>query len=118
MAFEDDLFDVGLNAMAGEIAEISLHSVTEPSGGSDELSGGSYSRQTPTWAPAENGSVTTDGNLVFDVPGGSTVRSVGLWASAGATWYGSIALDQEESFGADGQLTVTAVTITLANETS
>lgn len=117
MAFEDDLFDVGLNAFAGEIDEISLHEA-EPSSGSDEVSGGSYARQTPTWSPAENGSVSTDGNITFDVPGGSTVAWVGLWGSEGNPWYGAIATDETESFGADGQFTLTAVTITMVNETS
>lgn len=115
--FETDLFDVGLDAMAADLVSVSLHEAT-PVGGSNEVSGGTYTRQTPQWAPADTGVVGIDSSLVFDVPGGSTLTAVGLWADdGGPVWMGYIDLDDEESFGADGQFTVTALTITAANET-
>ncbi len=114
--FEDDLFDIGLDAMAAAIVQVSLHE-TQPVAGSAEVSGGNYTRQIPQWSPAEGGTVGIDANLEFEVPGGTTIAYVGLWG-VDEEWYGSIPLDNTEQFGADGQFTVTALTITASNQSS
>lgn len=115
MAFQNALFDTGLDAMAAEIVSVSLHSTDGGATGSDELTGGTYARQTPTWGAASSGSVSTTDPIAFDVPGGSTVAYVGLWDS-GPAWLGSIALENSEQFAGDGEFTVTSVTINAVNQ--
>jgi hypothetical protein len=58
----------------------SLHSAYS-STGINELTGGSpaYARKAAVWDPASVGAKATNGNIVFDVAGGSTIRFVGFW---------------------------------------
>lgn len=114
MALTNGLFNTALDAMAGDAVSVSLHSSNPDPTGANELTGGTYARQTPTWGAASGGTVSITSDLVFDVPGGSTVAYVGLW-DTGGSWLGSIQLTDSESFAADGQFTVTAMSITLTN---
>lgn len=115
MALTNALFNTGLDAMAGDIDSVSLHESNPDPDGSNEVSGGSYARQTPTWDAASGGTVSIGSSLSFDVPGGSTVAYVGLWDSTGPDWKGSIQLDSSESFSGDGTFSVTSLAITLSN---
>lgn len=115
MALTNSLFNTGLDAMVGDINSVSLHEADPDPSGTNEVSGGSYARQTPSWDSASGGAVSLGSSMSFDVPGGSTVAYVGLWDSAGPTWKGSIALDASESFSGDGTFTITSLTITLSN---
>lgn len=117
MSFENSLFNTGLDAMAGAITSVSIHTDDPGATGANEVSGGSYTRQTPSWAAASGGSVSTDSNLTFDIPGGNTTEYAGLWSS-GPTWEGSILLSDPETFTGDGQLTITQIIINMVNEGS
>ena len=58
---------------------VSLHDGDPGEDGSSEISGGSYARQTGTFAAASEGTGTSAANIVFaDMPSG-TVDYVGLW---------------------------------------
>lgn len=115
MAFNDTLLNYGLDGMAAVIAEVSLHSADPGTSGTDEVSGGSYERQVPTFNAATSASVAIDSILTFEVPGGGTVVSwVGLWDAADV-FLGGIQLNTSETFEGDGQFAVTSLTINAAN---
>lgn len=115
MALTESLFNSMLDDAGTEIGSISLHDADPGLTGANELTGGSYARQVPTWAAASGGSVQTSSALDFSVPGGSTVAYVGLWDGAGTTFKGGVQLATSEVFAADGTYTVTNITLTLAN---
>lgn len=115
MAFNDTLLNYGLDGMTAVIAEVSLHSADPGTSGTDELAGGSYERQVPTFNAATSASAAIDSILTFEVPGGGTVVSwVGLWDAADV-FLGGIQLNTSETFEGDGQFAVTSLTINAAN---
>lgn len=114
MAFQNSLFNVALDAMAGAIVSISLHEADPGGTGANEVTGGTYARQTPSWGAASAGAVAIDTPAEFDIPGGSTVAYVGLW-SVGPQWEGSIILDNSEIYAGDGTFTLTQLSITASN---
>lgn len=86
------LTDARVNAMLDtEIAagtKMSLHSAFSLTG-ANEVSGGSYARQTPTWNAGVGRSKTNSANIVFTgLPAAATVAFIGLWDSAGTTFKG------------------------------
>lgn len=115
MALTNSLFNIALDAMAGNVDSISLHQSNPDPSGTDEITGGTYARQTPSWGTASAASVGINANIVFDIPAGSTVAYVGMWDSAGPTWRGSVQLDNSESFSGDGTFTLTSLAITMSN---
>lgn len=115
MALSSALFDVMLDAGGAVATRVSLHTADPGVGGSSEVSGGSYARQTVTWSAASGGTLTNASSVEFDVPGGVTVTHVGLWNSAGTTFYGGIELSSPESFGAAGTYELTTLSLTLIN---
>lgn len=67
--------------------KLSLHSAFSVAG-ANELAGGSYARQTITYAAAAARSKATSGNIDVPVPAGSTVAFIGVWNSAGTVFRG------------------------------
>lgn len=115
MAFNDTLLNYGLDGMAAVVAEVSLHSADPGTSGTDEVTGGSYERQVPTFNAATSASVAIDSILTFEVPGGGTVVSwVGLWDAADV-FLGGIQLNTSETFEGEGQFAVTSLTINAVN---
>ena len=84
MALETSLLDLALDTMATEVVSVSLHTADPGGTGANEITGGAYARQTPSWAAASGGSVSTDADMTFDVPAGNTVAYVGFWGDDGA----------------------------------
>ena len=96
-----------LNGLAAGVTFVSLHTADPSTGGSSEVTGGSYTRESVSWASAASGSVTTNANIVFDVPGSTTITHLGYWsASTAGTFYGSRALDTSQTFATDGTYTI------------
>lgn len=60
------------------VTAASLHTGFPGSTGANEVSGGSYARQTPSFGAA-SGAVRTAGSLSWSVPASTTVRWVGYW---------------------------------------
>lgn len=115
MAFTNTLLNYGLDGMAEVVGEVSLHSANPGTSGTDEISGGTYERQEPSFNAATDASVSIDSILTFEVPGGGTVVSwVGLWDAA-EVFLGGIELNTEETFEGDGQFAVTSLTINASN---
>lgn len=115
MALQDVLLNYALDGMTTVIAEVSLHQADPGASGTDEVTGGTYARQVPSFNAATAGSVSIDSPLSFNVPGGGTVVAwVGLWDAADV-WLGGIQLSQSETFAADGTFQVTSLTINADN---
>lgn len=96
-----------LNAIGNHGASLITH-IALIDGNGDELSGGSYERQPVTWTSASGGNIAFDADVVFTVPGGSTVAGWrGFSAATGGTNYGGPDL-VEETFSSEGQYTLSA----------
>ncbi len=98
-----------LDALATELesGSVSLHTAYPPTD-ANEVSGGSYARQTPTFTAAGTeaaGQVDHD-ELTFDIPGGTTVSSVAYRDSNGDIQAEADVAD--ESFNNDGTYKLTA----------
>lgn len=79
------LTDARANAMLDtEFAasdKMSLHTAYSATG-TNEVSGGSYAKQTITWSAAASRSKASSGNIDFSVPAAVTVAWIGIWNSA------------------------------------
>jgi len=96
-----------LDGLATGVTFVSLHTADPSTDGSSEVSGGSYTREAISWASATSGSVVTDAEIVFDVPGSTTITHLGYWsASTSGTFYGSRALDTSQTFATAGTYTI------------
>lgn len=74
-----------------------------------ELSGGGYRRQPVTWTMAEDGQISPVADLLFQVPGATTVAGWhGYSAATGGTDYGGESL-MPESFNGPGEYLLQAV---------
>lgn len=111
------LVDAGKNAMLGGLrgaaSHVSLHTADPGSGGSSEVSGGSYARKSISWAAASSASVSSNAEIVFDVPGSTTITHLGYWsASTSGTFYGSRALNANQTYATAGTYTIASGNIT------
>lgn len=110
MALQNSLLNLGLNAMAEDILEVSLHEDDPGSSGDNELEDGDYERQSVEFDGASGGSIQMLEPLTFEVPGGSTVAWIGLWGDGGV-WHGGVELATSEEFSGDGQYTLNTLII-------
>lgn len=69
--------------------KLSLHSAYSATG-ANELSGGSYARQTITWAAATGRAKASSGNVDVPTPAGATVAWIGVWDSTGTIFRGMV----------------------------
>lgn len=111
------LVDAGKNLLldgfAGGVTFVSLHTADPSTGGTNEVSGGAYTRESVSWASAASASVSTSASIVFDVPGSTTITHLGYWsASTSGTFYGSRALDTSQTFSTAGTYTIASGNIT------
>jgi hypothetical protein len=103
----------GLNAQVGGLTAVagfaSLHTAEPNASGSNEVTGGTYTREAITWAAASGGTAVSDAEIVFDVPTGVTITHLGYWSAGTAgTFYGSRALDVSQEFSSAGTYTIAA----------
>jgi hypothetical protein len=54
------------------------------------VSGGSYARQSLSWATASSGTITTDLDVEFPNMPSSTITHVGIWDGTDFLWYGAL----------------------------
>lgn len=107
------LNDNGLNAQVGGLTAVaayaSLHTAEPNASGSNEVTGGSYTREAITWAAASGGTAVSDAEIVFDVPTSTTITHLGYWSAVSAgTFYGYRALDTSQTFSNAGTYTIAA----------
>lgn len=101
--------NIALDALAAAITHLAL------ADGSGEVAGGSYARQAVAFGASSGGVVAMTGTEVFSVPAGEAADRVDFRsASSGGTSYGT-ATFATETFGSDGTLTVSTLTITLSD---
>jgi hypothetical protein len=93
------LRDTSLNAMldtlAAQLDQVSLHTAWSTTG-ANEVTGGSYARQSITWNSAASGALDSSNAPSFSVPSSNTVRFVGFWETAASpdTFEGMVANQQ------------------------
>jgi hypothetical protein len=118
MSLTNNELNAVLDAIGPRYAYASLHSASPGSTGTNELTGGSpaYARKAIVWDPAASQILPLDASLLFDVPAGSTVHSVGLWSAVTAgTFRGSDQLSATEVYVGQGTYELTALTITASS---
>lgn len=118
MALTNNELNAVLDAIGPRYAYASLHSASPGTTGANEITGGSpaYARQPVVWDPATGQVLGLNGPLEFDVPGGATVHSVGLFSAVTAgTFRGGDALTAAETYVAQGVYELTALTITASS---
>ena len=100
---------------AAAVTHLSLHSSDGGTTGTDELSGGSYQRQEPSYGSPSNGTVDLSSPVTFGGPANaSTVSHLGFWASS--TWLGSAPLAQPKTGFVDGDtLNITSAPIQISD---
>ncbi len=70
-----------LDALAARLDQASLHTAWSTTG-ANEVSGGSYARQSITWNAAASSALNSSNAPAFSVPSGNTIRFVGFWDTA------------------------------------
>jgi hypothetical protein len=116
MALTNAAKNVMLDALAGVVGYVSLHTADPSTTGANEVTGGSpaYARKAVTWNSAATGNLDNNANPVFDVPAGVTVTHFGLWSAVTAgTFYGGNTLSASETFTNQGTYTFTDLDVTL-----
>jgi len=98
-----------LSGFTGTATYVSLHTDDPSTGGTNEVAGGSYARVSAAWGSPSNGAVTNGSNIAFNVPASTTIKFIGYWsASTSGTFYGSRALDTNQTFATAGTYTISA----------
>lgn len=109
MALTAGALDIMLDAFGTAAAFVSLHTDTPGTNGANEIATGEYARLDPDWAAASGGSLTNGTAIVFDVPADTTIRFLGYWSAGTAgTFYGSRALDADQTYATAGTYTIAA----------
>lgn len=117
MAVQEAALDRACDGIAGNVTHLSLHTDTGGTTGTDELSGGNYSRAAETadfeYNAATGGVADLDESVVFGGGSGeNTVTHLGFWD--GGTWLGSAALSASKTLTSSDTLTITSAPITVA----
>lgn len=84
----DAALNAGLDAISALLDQASLHDDFPGATGANEISGGSYARQSITWSAASGAAKDSSNQPAFSVPGGATVAWSGYWDTTGPTFMG------------------------------
>jgi hypothetical protein len=102
-----------LTGFSSGVTFVSLHTGDPSTNGGNEVSASPYTREAVSWASPASGSLSSASAIVFDVPGSTTITHLGYWsASATGTFYGSRALDTNQTFATAGTYTIPTGNIT------
>lgn len=108
--------NVGVDAIAALGLRWAAHTADPggANGAANEVTGGSpaYARKAVAWNAASGGAATQNGDVVLDIPAGTTVAFLSLWNTAGTVRYLKKAVTSEV-FGAQGTYTIKGTTSTL-----
>lgn len=110
MAYQEVAKNAMLDELATIITQVSLHTASPPSD-VNEVSGGSYARQSITFGAASGGLISATNQPSFDVPGGTTVSAVAFRATDGTIYADDDVTD--ETFASDGTYTINTATLDL-----
>lgn len=92
---------------------ISLHTGDPSTTGANEVTGGSYARQTIAWNSPASGTVTNSGTITFSLPSGSTATYFGLWSAGGVYYIGGALNPAVSAVGSSATVTITAGSISV-----
>jgi len=84
----DTALNAALSAIAALLDLASLHNAFPSATGANEITGGSYARQTITWSAPASGALDSSNQPAFSVPAAATVAWIGYWDTSGPTWQG------------------------------
>ena len=102
-----------LNGFSGSVTFVSLHTADPSTNGASEVSASPYTRESVTWGSPASASLQNSAQVIFDVPGSTTITHLGYWsASTSGTFYGSRALDTSQTFATAGTYTIAVSGIT------
>lgn len=102
MPFNSNGLNAAVNGIAAAGTYISGHTADPSTGGSNEVTGGSYARQQTTWGSASGGE-RVGSQVTVPIPAGTTVAYWGLWSAvSGGTFLGGFQLSAPEVFGSAG----------------
>lgn len=96
-------------------AYLAVHTVDAPTDGTTEATGGSpaYARKAATWDAATAGGKALTGTYTFDIPAGTTVKSIAFWtASTAGTLLGYFDVT-DESFAGQGTYVLNSGSVNL-----
>jgi hypothetical protein len=109
MALSNAGKDALLEGLAAAASHISLHTADPSTTGANELTGGTYARQSIPWGSASAGTLSNDDAIVFDVAADRTITHIGYWsADTDGTFYGGRELDESQTFATAGTYTMAA----------
>ena len=113
MALTSGALDAMLDHLDTLVTHVSAHTALPDGAGSAEVTGGSYARQSVTFAAASGGNLNSSNQPVIPIPAGTTITHLGLWSALSAgTFYGSIDIT-DETFSSAGNYTVTDLDVNL-----
>lgn len=90
MALEDSTAHQMLNALT--LTHVSLHSVTAPAGGANEITGGDYARVAMTFAAAAGRKKLIATDAVFNLDPGHAPKAIGFWNNTTFLGYSTLSL--------------------------
>lgn len=86
---------------------VSAHTAAPGESGINEVSGGSYARQSMSVAAAASSARDSSSQPAIPIPAGTTVTHTGIWdAASGGNFLGYSALASNETFSNAGTLTI------------
>jgi hypothetical protein len=96
------------------VTHVSAHTADPGESGINEVSGGSYTRESISFSGSSGGNLDSSSQPQISIPGDpTTVTHIGFWtASSGGTLLGYKAIPSE-TFNNDGTLTITDVNLDL-----
>ena len=104
--------NLALDALASPLTMGMYTGAPGDTGASNEVTGGTYARQSITLAAASAKSRTLSNSPVFNIPSGNTVSHYAIFS--GATCVDTGALPASQAFASDGTLTVTAGSVSIS----
>ena len=113
--YTDTALDFMLDALYTGGIWISAHDGVPGLTGANEVTGGApaYARNPATYNAASGGSMALSGTETLDIPAATDVTWLGIWdALTTGNFLGEVSIAQE-SFGSQGTLDVTALTLDL-----
>lgn len=99
----------GKNQMLDNLAitHVSAHTADPTDAGLNEVSGGSYARQSVTYTAATGGAIDSTNTPAIPIPAGTTVTHIGYWSAlVGGTMLAFDVLATAETFANEGTLTI------------
>lgn len=115
MPFDNTAKDAMLDALTALVDGIGIHTGDPGTGADNEVTGGGYARQTPSFASASGGTVALAAAAEFTGPASETATWYTLWDASVRMGKGQITTG-DQAFNAAGEFNLTTGTaLTIAD---